>query len=307
MIDNQRALLHDIYKKDEITVLVTDSGSGGISVAAELYRTLRQEAPYRKVRIVFFNALFDADSGYSCLPSRKEKVDIFNSALHGMERYNPDLMLIACNTLSVLYPSTAFSRTTTRPVIGIVEIGAEYILQSVKGDDDAAVVLFATPTTIEEGTHKHLLKAQAPSLHIIEQACPDLAHAIGDGYPAAERRQLIQRYVQQAVHNLPGDFSTLYASLNCTHYGYYEHEFRTAFRENGLAEIHMLNPNARMARLLIPPNTRPENPDAEIEIEFVSKVEFPPEGMKVLSPLLAAYSEEIVTAYHNYQRDRDLF
>ncbi|MCP4398378.1 MAG: hypothetical protein GY801_13910 [bacterium] len=307
MIEAQRDLLHNSYNKDEMTILVTDSGLGGISVAAQLYQRLQKGSTCKKVKIIFFNALFDADSGYSCLTSRDKKVEIFNAALYGMERYEADVISIACNTLSVLYPSTVFSQTTARPVIGIVEIGAEYVLQSVESDDNAAVILFATPTTIEEGTHKQLLKTEAPSLHIIEQPCPDLATVIGDGYPDSERRQLIHDYVKQALQKLPKDFSTVYASLNCTHYGYYEDEFRLTFRENGFADVRLLNPNSRMAQLLIPPDAQTTNPDAEIRIEFVSKVNFPPNGVKILSPLLATYSQDVVSAFHNYHHDIHLF
>jgi hypothetical protein len=94
-----------LTNKKEITILVTDSGLGGLSVAADVAARLPESGVFEKARIVFYNALFH-NSGYNNLKTDAEKVRIFNAVLKAMNRrYHPDL-LIACNTLSVVYEKT---------------------------------------------------------------------------------------------------------------------------------------------------------------------------------------------------------
>ena len=105
-------MITDFFSEHKnVTILVTDSGLGGLSVAADVAARLPESGVFENARIVFFNSLFHNRSGYNSLKSQDEKVRIFNIALKTMKKkYHPDLLLIACNTLSVLYDKTPFSR-----------------------------------------------------------------------------------------------------------------------------------------------------------------------------------------------------
>lgn len=297
---------HRIYDKKELTVLVTDSGLGGISVAAKLYCSLKEYAHYENVRIIFFNALFDANSGYNRLDKFDQKVHTFNIALHGMLKYSPDLILIACNTLSVLYPYTPFSRSAPFPVIGIVEVGVNYILKQVNSAKNYQVIIFATPTTIQAGTHKKLLAQALPETWIIEQACPELMFAIGDG-DQKKITQLIHTYTTQAIEKFQGEHRKIYASLNCTHFGYYQDEFLRAFQQNGIRDVEILNPNSEMVKLFLPEKGTHSMCHPHITIEFVSKVKMDEQGMESLIPFLEPLSKEVVRAFQNYHYNPKLF
>jgi glutamate racemase len=109
-----------------LSFVVTDSGLGGLSIVADAAERLSEHKSFRSVRLVFFNALFSNEGGYNSLRSRSDKIRVFDSALLSLEqRYDPDLVLIGCNTLSVLFPDTDFSRESEVPVEGIVDTGVD--------------------------------------------------------------------------------------------------------------------------------------------------------------------------------------
>ena len=82
--------------EDEVTIVATDSGLGGLSVVADLERKLQSARIFKKAHLVFFNALFSNESGYTQISSRDEKIRIFNNTLFSIEdNYSPDLLLIA--------------------------------------------------------------------------------------------------------------------------------------------------------------------------------------------------------------------
>jgi hypothetical protein len=110
--------------RDELTIAVTDSGLGGLSIMAETAARLEQARIAKRVHLVFFNALFSNDSGYNSLPTREAKLRMFDRALTALtDTERPDLIVIGCNTLSVIYPDTAFARSARVPVAGIIEPG----------------------------------------------------------------------------------------------------------------------------------------------------------------------------------------
>jgi len=159
----------NLRTQDMITIVVTDSGLGGLSVVAEAERRLRTHGVFAEVELIFCNALFTAEGGYNSLPVRDDKVLVFSRALQGMQdHYAPDIILIACNTLSVLYRDTEFAATTETPVIGIVEDGVDLIADRMRTDDSARTIIFATETTVDEGTHKAaLLQRNLPAERIL--------------------------------------------------------------------------------------------------------------------------------------------
>jgi glutamate racemase len=289
-----------------MTVVVTDSGLGGISIAAELYAQYKIYQPYDRARIIFFNALFDERGGYQMVDNFDQKVAILNTALEGMLAYAPDLILIACNTLSLLYPYTTFARKALVTVMGIVEIGVDYILQKVGADKEAVVMILATPVTIQDGTHKRLLAPHLPANRIIEQAYPMLAHAIGYG-AHAEILRLIEEYTFQAIQKLDTNTQHVYASLQCTHFGYYQKEFEQVFKRHGLQNVEILNPNTAMVNALLPAARRITARPSQVTIEFVSKVRFHEQGMTSLIPFLRASSEDVARAFTQYQYNPKLF
>ena len=92
-----------LFSRERVTIAVTDSGLGGLSIMAEAASRMKAARAFRGVDLVFWNALFSNDSGYNSLPSREDKVRIFDASLRSLAaEVKPDLILVGCNTLSVL-------------------------------------------------------------------------------------------------------------------------------------------------------------------------------------------------------------
>ena len=293
----------------DVTILVTDSGLGGLSVAADVAASLPESGVFENARIVFFNSLFHNRSGYNSLKSEHEKIRIFNRALKAMaKKYNPDLLLIACNTLSVLYKKTPFYQKAKFPIIGIVETGVDLIAKQFDQTPDATALVFATKTTIGSNAHKNLLVNRGyPAEQIVGQACHRLAGSIERGYDSEETIGYIKQYVTEAIEKLNNQDLSIFASLNCTHYGYSIQQFKNVFTELGYPGIEIIDPNPLMADFLFKPPYINRFPQTNVTVEVVSKTTISKEEIESLAKLLRQISPATATAFKNYQYNPDLF
>ena len=171
------------FNKEKVNIIVTDSGLGGLSVAADVVERLQTSGVFQTANVTFFNAQPHLKSGYNKMKTTEQKVKIFNNALVAMEhQFAPDIILIACNTLSVIYEYTDYSKTAEIPIIGIVETGVDLIKSKLDKNENADVILFATLTTVKQGKHKSLLmEMNVAEERIQTQACPKLAGQIERG------------------------------------------------------------------------------------------------------------------------------
>jgi len=299
----------DLFQKEDVTIVVTDSGLGGLSIVADAEQRMRAFKNFRSVRLVFFNALFSEQGGYNSLRSRDEKIRVFDSALLSiMEKFDPDMILIGCNTLSVLYPDTAFSRETGVPVTGIVDAGVDLIAQGLRQHPESRVLIFGTQTTVAEGTYKRELmgKGFLPE-RIFQQACPDLVPYIERGYDSDETEMLISAYAAEAFKNLPDPSAPVLVSLNCTHYGYSLDLWRRAFEDQGVQPAAFLDPNHRMLDFLFVPETRDRYKDTRVAVEVVSMVEIGKARQESIGSRLRDISPQTSEALAGYQWDPGLF
>lgn len=295
--------------KDAITIAITDSGLGGLSVVADAERKLREHGGFDEVELVFCNALFAPGVGYNALTDRDEKVRVFSRALQGLQdRFAPDIILIACNTLSVIYDDTEFAATTATPVVGIVEGGVDLIAERLLARDDAHAILFATRTTVEEDSHRKALAERGVARErVIAQACPELASYIEQGFDGAETAFLIDAYVADALAALPDGQGPLYASLNCTHYGYALAAWRDAFAARGLELAGVLNPNTSMIDFLLPAPPRDRDAPAAVTVRIASMVEIAADRRASLGRYLREISPATADALDAYELLPDLF
>ena len=287
-----------------LTIVVTDSGIGGYSVAAELYARLKARS--LSARIIFFNALFNEQSGYNRLKTLAEKAEKFDAALRGMARLTPDAICIACNTLSVVYPHTAFAQAAPIPVTGIVEVGVDALLRRMEGVSQPCAVLFATPTTIQQGEHARRLRQLRPDAQLVEQPCPELIKAIECGNPQDIEARICE-YVAAAVRQIPAGTNAVFAGLFCTHFGYFQKTFQRVFQEYGI-DAEIVNPNSALVETMMETLSGQHQHNAQsVSIECVSKTRIAPEAIATLAPLLAVYGDETVAALQAYRHDSELF
>ncbi len=306
---NEELLNELLTIKKDVTILVTDSGLGGLSIAADLASRLPRSGLFRSARVVFFSALFKEKSGYNSLKHDSDKARLFQTVLETMEKkYHPDLLLIGCNTLSVVYEQTPFSRSPAFPVVGILETGADLIASKSDLNPEATAIIFATRTTIESAAHLKLLQARGYKPEkIIGQACHKLAGAIDRGPASEESLTLIRGFVGEALARLPEPKGELFASLNCTDYGYSFEQFRQAFAERGYPDIEIIDPNSRMADFLFVQPHVHRFEETRVSVEVISKTVITAEMIGSIGPLLETISPQTAESLRQYRHDPDLF
>ncbi len=222
--------------------------------------------------------------------------------------FHPDLILIGCNTLSIIYEDTSFSQQTGIPVVGIIEAGVELIAQNLNASPDSKVIIFATQTTVSEDAHKKKLEEIGiHSERIILQACPELANYIEKGWDSDETEMLISAYVDEALLSVQNIQGPLYVSLNCTHYGYSLDLWRKAFKYNRIEPHAFLDPNSKMSDFLFESKRWNRFKNTEISSQVISMVKISQERMNSIGKWLNEISPQTAEALFNYDLRGNLF
>jgi glutamate racemase len=293
--------------KDDISLLITDSGLGGLAVCADIVQNLNLYRSFKNVKLTYFNAWPEQNRGYNRLPDMTERIRVFNRALIGMERFKPDLIMIACNTLSTMYPRTEFSRRAAMPVIDIIDFGVAMIYQELVSQPDSQVIILGTPTTIEANTHKTGLTAKGISAErVILQACDKLAGEIERNPESGTVREMIDRYVSQAALKAGDRKRPVLAAFCCTHYGYSHVIFKEKLERTFAGPVTILSPNKAMGNCLFP-DGRQGMHDVRVDLEVVSRIILSDEKIASISKILGAISPETADALKHYRHDPELF
>ena len=133
-----------------------------------------------------------------------ERIRVFDRALGAMLRFQPDLILIACNTLSALYAHTPFSKQAPVPVVGIIDFGVDLMHAYLSARGDSRVIILGTPTTIEADTHRtRLVERGIDAERIVCQPCDRLAGEIEKDPEGATVRAMVESCIRQAAERVP--------------------------------------------------------------------------------------------------------
>ena len=283
-------------------ILITDSGVGGLSVCAYAERFVRTQGFKEPVRLTFANAAPANDYGYNSMPSREVKIETFDRFLRNVkQRYAPDSIYVACNTLSVLLPDTPCFKKRVLPVKGIVETAVDLVAKKLSGESVA--MIFGTQTTIDAGAYPRLLAARGvdPS-RIVSQACPGLADTISEDREGTKTRSEIRRWVETALAKMGDKRAPVVAALACTHYGYRKDFFESAFAEAGI-RASVINPNeSAVGDLFDASGTVHED-----SVRFVTRYAIPDATIEALTFFLNDISPKTVDAMRHFEHVPDLF
>ncbi|HSA95521.1 MAG TPA: aspartate/glutamate racemase family protein [Acidobacteriota bacterium] len=291
------------------TVVLTDSGLGGLLICAGLESRLRHAEGDGRVRLVYVNAWPDAAHGYNDLPDLAARAAVFDRALAAMMSFRPGLILIACNTLSVVYAETAFSRAPAVPVKGILDEGADLFYEALAREPARVLALFGTRTTIGSGEHARRLRARgiAPG-RIVAEPCHGLAAAIDKDPDSEAVPGLVEGCVLRAVPRLPTG-APVAAGLACTHYGYAAAAFRASLVRHTGADVEVLDPGERLIDGLAR-GLRDRPPGAgerDVRVEVVSKIELGELQRRAVARRLEPVSACTAEALVGYTHAPDLF
>jgi glutamate racemase len=269
-------------------ILITDSGVGGLSVVAYAERFVRTRGFTEPVRLTFGNAAPANDYGYNSMPTREAKLETFARFLRNVTaRYAPDMIYVACNTLSVLRPDLP----------GIVETGVDLVARALT--PQAVALIFATQTTTDSGTYSRLLQERGvDASRIVSQACPGLADVISEDRSGVRASAEIRRWVAEAMAKVPRRDAPIVACLACTHYGYRRDAFAAA-----LPCATVIDPNESAVGDIFDRSGDVH----EVDVSFVTRYALPPATVETLTWLLREISPKTVAAMQHFEHIPDLF
>jgi glutamate racemase len=302
-------------------IIITDSGLGGLSICAALEQGLRLAGPSRDIRLTYVNAWPFEDRGYNDLPDEAARAQVFDAALARMAQMQPGRILIACNTLSILYPLTAFSRHAPVPVHGIVDAGTDLFAERLAGDPVSSIVLLGTRTTIDSGVHRERLQRRGVDPgRIAAVSCHGLAGAIERDVHGPRVAELIGSCASRAAEAAPPG-GMLFLGLCCTHYGYVAVRLVDAVARQTPRRVRALDPNLQLTAALLADSAffedgaDPEVPSGAsrvrgrgvVSVELVSKVTLADPARGGIARLIEPVSAATAGALLSYAHVPDLF
>ena len=188
----------------EAPIGIFDSGVGGLTVLAEIRKTLPNE------NIIYLGDTANFPYG------NKTKEDIIKFSTNNVKRLIKEgakIIVIACGTATSQAIDTLKNEFDI-PIIGIIQPTVQYIKQ--RGFIDVGVI--ATEGTIRSGAWEKILKKEIPNINVINKACPMLATIAEEGRAMSlEGKQVIKEYMQPFKQNKIDKII-----LGCTHYPIYE-------------------------------------------------------------------------------------
>lgn len=287
--------------------MITDSGLGGLSICAALERQLRAGGSRPPVRLTYFNAWPEPGRGYNTLPDIPTRVQAFERALLGILSLEPDLVAIACNTLSVLYEHSTLRPRPEVPILGIVDLGVEMFEEGLRGDPGSGLVLLGTRTTIDAGAHRErLVERGIEPDRISGTSCHGLATAIERGPDGDPVREAIDGCTARAAQQAPVG-APLYVGLCCTHYALVASRLTDALARRTGRTVVPLDPNERMVRDLVRRVAVEPGRAHEPRVDVVSKVRLGEDQQVAMAAVIEPVSPPVAKALRAYRHVPDLF
>ncbi|WP_413285602.1 glutamate racemase [Vibrio sp. MA40-2] len=195
------------------TILIFDSGVGGLSV----YQEVKKKLPYANYIYVFDNQGYPyGELAHDVLISRV--TSIIRSIV---QRHKVDIIVIACNTAStIVLPS--LRKLFPIPIVGVVPAVKPASMIAIK-----AIGLIATPATISREYTHELIDKFSPNTKVLLLGTTELVHIaeakLRGEYISAD---LVGRILTPLIHKID------VAVLGCTHFPLLKEEIRQVFGED---------------------------------------------------------------------------
>nr|WP_321456462.1 glutamate racemase [uncultured Cohaesibacter sp.] len=194
-----------MVRKSDPNILVFDSGFGGLSVLAALKATL----PYA-------NYLFLADDArfpYGDLRDDELIEGLIELIGKTCEQYQPDLLVVACNTASTVALSALRERFSF-PIVGIVPA----IKPAAHATRSGHFAVVATPGTIRRSYTRDLIRDYANGCVVDLVACNRLARLAEDYLLEGTRKEDAVFAEIKSVFDGDQNDDVDVIVLGCTHY-----------------------------------------------------------------------------------------
>ncbi len=291
---------------DHLRLVFCDSGLGGLDIAADLVAALRRGSPFRQVELVCFNAWLSPGLAFNQLPDFPAKFCALHRVMQGICRLEPDAVIFACNTLSVIrardpeFPSYPF------PIIDMIEPATELFARKLLAETDSQLILLGTSTTVDSRVYQEKLRQRgvAPK-RVISCPCPGLATQIEYHPNGAEVALMLRKYARSCRAKI-GSPRRLYLGLGCSHFGYISDLWREVFGALG-AEIELLNPNREVLKAELPSWCSSGAEVPKLHIRILTKVPIAPAKRENIGSRIAGRAPELAAALQTPERRLDLF
>jgi glutamate racemase len=189
----------------DLPIGIFDSGVGGLTV----YRALHERLPDE--HFVYLGDTARVPYGTKSLQT-VERYAVENSLF--LEAHGIKLLVVACNTASAL-ALPAIRRAVSVDVIGVIEPGARAAVESSMDRAEARNIgVIATEATIRSGAYLSAIAKLAPSIKVMERACPLFVSLAEEGWAETDvARSVASEYLQEIKADGVGTLV-----LGCTHY-----------------------------------------------------------------------------------------
>jgi glutamate racemase len=186
----------------ESPIGIFDSGIGGLTVVKAVQAALPSE------RIIYFGDTARVPYGpKSQITIRKYAAD--DTAI--LMRYQPKVIIVACNTVSALALDVVEKSCGNIPVIGVLKAGARLAVQVTKNN---RIGVIGTQATVCSNAYAWAINQLNPDIEVISQACPLFVPLAEEGFISHPATKLIAEEYLTEIRKQ--DIDTLV--LGCTHY-----------------------------------------------------------------------------------------
>lgn len=215
-------------------ILAADSGLGGLTIVAEIRKTL----PQARLAYLCDNAFFP----YGTRPDADLLAHFLGVMNQAIDRVHPDLIVTACNTISTIC-LPQLRAATSIPVVGVVPAVKPAAQQSRR----KIIGVLATPATINRPYTDDLIQRYAADCAVLKIGSAELvemaeAKLLGQ---AVDRDRLGR--ILAPFFDRPGDTRPDVIVLACTHFPLLQAELRAV----GPADVAWIDSGAAVARRVV--------------------------------------------------------
>jgi glutamate racemase len=183
-------------------IAVFDSGLGGLTVV----RALQQHLPSET--LIYFGDTARVPYG------TKTSKTVLQFAVQNCDfllRFEPKLIIVACNTASALALEDLAPRMPV-PLLGVVKPGAQAAVAKCAG---RGIAVLATEATVSSEAYPRAIHALDSNIPVLQRQCPSLVSLIEEGRSSDDDilRRLLAEYLDTVRKLDPA-----VVLLGCTHY-----------------------------------------------------------------------------------------
>ena len=223
-------------------IIVCDSGLGGLNIAGHFFS--RRGDGAEPCELIYMNAYPEADKGFNKLPDDQAQEALFRKVLEGISRFSPDLCMIACNTLSIIWERLKEYWRPPFQVVGIIDAAVGAMAEAMKREPAASILILGTKSTAASGIYpKQLAVCGIEANRILSLGCPGLATLLESDPAARTIRERIAVHAVEARKLFPARPEKLLLALCCTHFGFAAPLWREEFERSFGIPVGLVDPN----------------------------------------------------------------